>query len=197
MNDIDSIQKSVAILENANVQYALLHCTSVYPTPYDKVRLGAMLELQKEFPGAVVGLSDHTLNNYCCYGAVALGASIIERHYTSDNSWAGPDIEISMNPCELKKMIEGSKAIHKALGGTKEILVEEQVTIDFAYATVVAIKDIDSGDILTKENIWVKRPGTGEIKAEWFEKMLGEKIGVTVKSGEHLRKRDIIGDVLT
>ena len=193
MNDIESVRKSVVILEKAGVQYALLHCTSIYPTPYDKVRLGAMVELQQTFQNAVIGLSDHTLNNYCCLGAVSLGASIIERHYTSDKSWPGPDIEISMDPSNLKDMIEGSRAIHAALGGAKEILPEEQVTIDFAYATVVAIKDIMSGETLTKDNLWVKRPGTGEIKAEGFEKLLGRKTTVELKSGEHLKFSDILG----
>jgi len=195
MNDIVSVRKSVAILEDFGVPYALLHCTSIYPTPYDKVRLGAMVELQQVFPNAVVGLSDHTLNNYCCLGAVSLGASILERHYTSDKSWPGPDIEISMDPADLRDMVEGSRAIHSALGGTKEILEEEQVTIDFAYATVVAIEDIRCGDILTKENIWVKRPGTGEIKAEFFDGLLGKESLANIVSGQHLKYADVTGDV--
>jgi len=193
MNDLESVGRSVAILEDADVPYSLLHCTSIYPTPYDKVRLGAMVELQDEFPKAVVGLSDHTLDNYCCLGAVPLGASILERHYTSDKNWPGPDIEISMDPQDLKSLINGSRAIHSALGGSKDILDEEQITIDFAYATVVAIKDIESGEILTEDNIWVKRPGTGEIKAEHFEQLLGEEVSSSLKSGQHLGWNNIVG----
>ena len=175
MNSIESIAKSVAILRRRRVPYALLHCTSMYPTPYDKVRLGALAELAAAFPDAVLGLSDHSLMNYPCLGAVALGASILERHFTSDKSWPGPDIAVSMDPGELKQLVEGSRAIYQALGGRKEILAEEQPTIDFAYACVVATRDIAAGDALSPGNIWVKRPGTGEIKAEHYERLLGRR----------------------
>ena len=186
MNDIPVISESVSIFEQVGVQYALLHCTSIYPTPYDKVRLGALEELQTEFPNAVIGLSDHTIDNYCCLGAVALGSSILEKHFTSDKTWDGPDIPMSMNPMDLKDLIKGSRAIHVALGGNKSILPEEQSTIDFAYATIVAIKDIKKGETLTEDNLWVKRPGTGEIKAAEYDKLLGRIAARNIKNGEHL-----------
>ncbi|MEK4023909.1 N-acetylneuraminate synthase family protein [Sporosarcina sp. FSL W7-1283] len=175
MNNIESIKPAVEILERANVQYALLHCTSMYPTPYNKVNLGAIEDLKRNFPNAVLGLSDHSLHNYTCYGAIPLGASIVEKHFTSNKSWDGPDIPISIDPQELKELIEGTEAIWKALGGTKEILPEEQVTIDFAYSTVVSIAPIKKGDKFTMDNIWVKRPGTGEIKAADFKNLLGKE----------------------
>ncbi|NBX58424.1 MAG: polyhydroxyalkanoate biosynthesis repressor PhaR, partial [Gammaproteobacteria bacterium] len=174
MNDIASIAPAVEIFRKHKVPYALLHCTSMYPTPYEKVRLGAMSELRAAFPDAVVGLSDHTLTNYTCLAAVALGASILERHFTSDKSWPGPDINISMDPNELADLVTGSQAIHRALGGTKAILAEEQPTIDFAYASVVSIRPIAKGEVLSMQNIWVKRPGTGEILAVDFERLLGK-----------------------
>jgi sialic acid synthase SpsE len=174
MNNIESIKKSVEILEKYNIQYALLHCVSMYPTPYEKVMLGAIKNLSEEFPNAVLGLSDHSLGNYTCFGAVALGASILEKHFTSDKSWPGPDVPISIDPQELKDLIVGTEAIWKARGGRKEILAEEQVTIDFAYACVVSTKTIKKGEKFTKENIWVKRPGTGEIKAVDYEKVIGK-----------------------
>ncbi|MGA1658332.1 MAG: N-acetylneuraminate synthase family protein, partial [Ilumatobacteraceae bacterium] len=120
MNDVASVRPAVEIFRRHKVPFALLHCTSMYPTPYDKVRLGAISQLQNEFPDAVIGLSDHTLTNYTSLAAVALGASILERHFTSDKTWPGPDINISMNPAELADLIAGSRAIHSALGGTKE-----------------------------------------------------------------------------
>lgn len=187
MNDLDSINKSVSIIRKYNVPFALLHCTSIYPTPYNKVRLGALRQLQEEFSDSVIGLSDHTVTNYTCLGAVTLGARILERHFTSDKTWNGPDIEISMNPSELHQLIEGSKAIFEALGGEKFILDEEQPTIDFAYACVVATSDIEEGDLLTKENIWVKRPGTGEIKARDYEKILDRKVKRSIKKNEQIR----------
>lgn len=92
MNGIDSIAKSVAIFEQAGVPYALMHTTNLYPTPPNLVRLGAMVQMAEAFPGSVVGLSDHTTDNLACFGAVALGASILERHFTDSMSREGPDI---------------------------------------------------------------------------------------------------------
>lgn len=174
MNDLTSITPAVEILREAGVPFALLHCTSIYPTPYEKVRLGALAVLAEHFPDAVIGLSDHSIGNYTCFAAVALGASILEKHFTSDKTWPGPDVPISIDPHELQDLIDGSRAIHRALGGTKDILPDEQPTIDFAYACVVSIRDIAQGEQLTRENIWVKRPGTGEIRAAHFESLLGK-----------------------
>jgi N-acetylneuraminate synthase len=173
MNDLDSIRPSVEILRAAGVAFALLHCTSIYPTPYNKVRLGGITDLKTAFPDAAVGLSDHTPGNYTCLAAVALGARILERHFTSDKSWPGPDVPISMDPSELRDLIIGSRAVFEALGGGKTILGEEQPTIDFAYACVVTTREISKGEKLSSENTWVKRPGTGEIKARDYERVLG------------------------
>jgi len=175
MNDLDSIRPAVEILRAAGVAYALTHCTSMYPTPYDKVRLGAITELRDVFPDAVVGLSDHSIGNYTCFAAVALGARILEKHFTSDKSWPGPDVPISMDPAELADLVRGSRAVFEASGGQKTILAEEQPTIDFAYACVVTIRAVKQGDVFSRENVWVKRPGTGEIKARDFEKVLGRR----------------------
>lgn len=187
MNDIQSISKSVEILRKHNTPFVLLHCTSMYPTPYEKVRLGAIKQLQEAFPDAVLGLSDHTETIYTCLGAVALGASVLERHFTSDKSWPGPDVPISMDPSELKGLVEGSKAIHLALGGTKEILTEEQSTIDFAYACVVSTTEINAGEEFNMENIWVKRPGTGEILAKDFESLIGKKAKTNIPKDVQLK----------
>tara|TARA_B100000287_G_scaffold414833_1_gene447800 strand:+ start:286 stop:1326 length:1041 start_codon:yes stop_codon:yes gene_type:complete len=191
MNDINSIRKSVEIFEKHKTPYALLHCTSLYPTPYDKVRLGGLEELKTNFPNAILGLSDHTLSIYPCLGAVALGARILERHFTSDKSWPGPDIEISMDPKELQELIIGSNQIFQALGGTKEILKEEKPTIDFAYATVVTIDNIRKGEKFTEQNIWVKRPGTGEILAEKYNELLGKTSTSDLSNDVHLKWNDV------
>jgi len=191
MNDINQIKKTVEILEKYNVSYALLHTTNLYPTPAHLVRLGAMQELQNEFPNAIIGLSDHTTSNLACFGAIALGASIVERHFTDTMSRPGPDIINSMDPLALKELIIGSEEIAKMRGGNKGALKEEQVTIDFAFATVVAIKPIKKGDILTKENIWVKRPGTGEILADDYKSLLGKTAKKDIKNDQHLSWDDI------
>lgn len=173
MNDVASIAPAVRILREAQVPFGVMHCTSMYPTPYDRVRLGALTELAAAFPDAVIGLSDHSIGDYTCIAAVALGASIVEKHFVSDRTWPGPDVPISLDPQELGHLVRGSRAVHDALGGHKEILREEQPTIDFAYACVVSLRDIAPGEQLSPENTWVKRPGTGEIKAKDFESVLG------------------------
>lgn len=187
MNDLESIAPAVAILRLAGVPYALLHCTSMYPTPYERVRLGALREMAERFPDAVLGLSDHSLGSYTCFAAVALGASILEKHFTSDTSWPGPDIPISLDPAGLRDLVVGARAVHSALGGSKTILSEEQPTIDFAYASVVTLRPIRRGEPLSMENIWVKRPGTGEIRAASFEELIGRPAAADLPSDAQLR----------
>jgi N-acetylneuraminate synthase len=191
MNDVPSIQPAVDILRASGVAFSLLHCTSMYPTPYDRVRLGALENLQTAFPDAILGLSDHSIGNYTCFAAIPLGARILEKHFTSDKSWPGPDISISLDPAELADLITGARAIFEALGGTKEILPEEQATIDFAYACVVALRDIEKGEELSMQNIWVKRPGTGEIKAVDFDGLLGRRTTNTISRNAQLRWADV------
>ena len=191
MNDISSVKKTVEILERHNIDYALLHTTNLYPTPSTLVRLGGMEALQKEFPNTVIGLSDHTTSNLACFAATALGASILERHFTDKKERPGPDIINSMDPIELKELIIGSEEISKMRGGEKEPAQEEQVTIDFAFATVVAIKPIKKGEKLIKDNIWVKRPGTGEIKAEYYNDIIGKTVTEDIKPDQHLKWSDI------
>jgi len=190
MNTIDSVRKTVEIMEKHNVPYALLHTTNLYPTPSHLVRLGGMEALMEAFPNAVVGLSDHTTSNLACFAATALGASILERHFTDRMDRPGPDIINSMDPIALKELLIGSEEIWKMIGGKKEPAAEEQVTIDFAFATVVSTKPIKKGERLTKENIWVKRPGTGEIHAKHYEEILGKRALNDIEEDEHLKWSD-------
>ncbi len=194
MNDIDSISLAVRIFEKYKVSYALLHCTSMYPTPYEKVRLNALLELKSNFPNVVIGLSDHSIGNYTSFAAIPLGACIIEKHFTSDKTWSGPDIPISINPYELKDLIKGVEAIYKAMNEKKEILKEEKPTIDFAYSCVVSIKNIKKSEMFTKNNIWVKRPGTGEIKAKYFYNVIGKKAAVSIQKNKQIEWKMIVND---
>lgn len=186
MNNIESIRKTVDIVESYNVPYVLMHTTNLYPTPFNLVRLGAMEELKKEFPSAIIGLSDHTINNNACLAATALGACVLERHYTDKKERIGPDIVCSADEKELKELIKGSNEIFQMRGGTKEELKEEQVTRDFAYATVVTIKDIKKGEKFTNENIWVKRPGKFGILAEYYDEIIGKEAVIDIKSDTHI-----------
>jgi N-acetylneuraminate synthase len=192
MNTIESIRKAVAIFDNHKVPVALLHTTNLYPTPKHLVRLGAMTQMHEAFPDKVFGLSDHTLNNNACLGAVALGASILERHFTDHMQRTGPDIVCSMDERTTNDLIVNSNEIWQMRGGIKEPAQEEQVTIDFAFATVCAIANIKRGEPLTKENIWVKRPGTGKILAEHFEGLIGKIAIRNIENDEQLDFKDFL-----
>ena len=191
MNSIKTVKPSVDIIRKFKVPFALLHTTNLYPTPYHLVRLGALLDLKKNFSDAIIGLSDHTDNNYACFGAIALGASIIENHFTDSHKRKGPDISSSIDIEECKDLIRGTEILFKERGGKKNIIKEEKVTSNFAFATVVTIKDIKKGEKLDLNNIWVKRPGTGQIKASEFHKILGKKLNKDIKIDTHLKFKDI------
>ena len=186
MNTIESVRKAVAIFDKHNIPVALLHTTNLYPTPIHLVRFGAMTQLYEAFPDKVFGLSDHTLNNNACLGAVALGASILERHFTDNMQRTGPDIVCSMDEKACSELIVSSNEIWQMRGGTKVPAQEERVTIDFAFATVCSIAAIHKGETLTKANIWVKRPGTGKIAAEHFNHLIGKKATRNIANDEQL-----------
>jgi len=191
MNTIASVAKAVDIFEAARVPYVLMHTTNLYPTPPHLVRLGAMVELANAFPGAVVGLSDHTTDNLACFGAVALGASVLERHFTDRMDRQGPDIVCSMDPQACSELIKGSRIIATERGGAKGPVAEEQPTINFAFATVVTIAPVRAGQTYTKDNIWVKRPGTGELLAERYEDILGKIAARDLAADTHLASSDV------
>ncbi len=191
MNNIKSIQKSVKIIRKFKIPYALLHCTNIYPTPPHLVRLEAMLELQRKFKDAIIGLSDHTETIYTSLGAISLGASIVEKHFTNNKNSSGPDMKASLDPSELKELILGSKTIYSAMKGEKKALKEEKKTIAFAFASVASTKNIKKGEILTSENIFPIRPGTGYYKVKDFQKLIGKKAKKEIKINTQLKKGDI------
>ena len=192
MNDIPAIRKAVDILEEAKVPYALMHTTNLYPTDPKLVRLGAMQEMMQAFPGVPVGLSDHTTTNTACIAAMALGAAAVERHFIDVMDRPGPDVVCSMDEQACAELIRAAKDVPKMLGGRKEAAAEEQVTIDFAFATVVSIRPIRAGEAFTRENLWVKRPGKGGIPAEEYEGILGKKAVKDIENDTQLTM-DMIG----
>ena len=190
MNTIESIKPAVEICDKHKVPVAVMHTTNLYPTPPHLVRYGGLETLRAHFPDKVIGLSDHTLNNNACLGAVALGASILERHFTDHMDRIGPDIICSMDEQACIALIEGSREIALMRGGVKAPAAEEQVTMDFAFATVCTIKPIKKGEQLSRENIWVKRPGTGSIPASDFKSLLGKKAIKDLAMDHHLDQSD-------
>ncbi len=193
MNTIKSIGKAVQILEEKNIPYALLHCTNIYPTPPHLIRLNAIGQIMEAFPNAVVGLSDHSVTNYPCIAAVALGASILERHFTDSMDRIGPDIICSMDPASCAELIKASRIVYSAKSGDKGPVKEEEPTIRFAFASVVTIRPVKKDELFAYDNIWVKRPGTGEILAVDFEKVLGKKAKCDIENDTQL-KWEMIND---
>lgn len=191
MNDIASLQPTVRILRDHRVPFALLHCTNIYPTPPELVRLNAIEELRREFPDAVLGLSDHSLTNYPCIASVALGASILERHFTDSYTRPGPDISCSMDGPALAQLVSASRTVHAALGGRKGAVKEEEATIAFAFASVAVTKPVKRGDHLTEDNIFPMRPAGGDFGVSDYETLLGRVATRDLKPGVQLRRGDV------
>lgn len=191
MHKLDVVQKAVAIFEKKSIPVAILHTTNLYPTPEHLVRLGALSDINKIFPNMPFGLSDHTLSNLACIGAIALGASIVERHFTDTLDRIGPDISCSMDIKQCKELIKLSKRMHLMRGGSKTQIPEEQITRDFAFASIVAIKDIEPGALLNERNIWVKRPGKNGIPADKYYDLLGKVVMTKIKKDTQIKYEDL------
>jgi N-acetylneuraminate synthase len=191
MNDLESVRRSLAVIQEAGAPVMLMHCTSLYPTPYDKVRLGAIPQMIDAF-GLPVGLSDHSLGIWACLGAVALGACLLEKHFTISRDWPGPDTGLSIEPDELAQLVAGSRAVWQASGGGKGILADEQPVIDFAYASVVTIAPVKAGESFSHANTWVKRPGTGPILAPELERVLGKKAARDLAVDQQIAPEDVV-----
>jgi N-acetylneuraminate synthase len=188
MNNINSIKKAVNILKKKKVQYAILHTTNLYPTKHSEVRLNALTQLKKIFPNTVIGLSDHTGDNYTSFAAVALGASIIEKHFIDKSSRKGPDISASVNTEQMSDLLRGVKLIHKAMPGGIKPILKEKKTAKFAFASVVSNVDLKKNQILDKNNIWVRRPGNGDFKAFQYYSLLGRKLKKNIKKNTQIKK---------
>lgn len=172
MADLGEIKNALDVLISSGTEkddITVLHCNTEYPTPYEDVNLNAMATIKKAF-GVKVGYSDHTLGIEVPIAAVALGAEVIEKHFTLDKNMKGPDHKASLEPSELKAMVNGIRKIEKALGdGIKKPSKSEQKNINVVRKSIVAIKPIKKGEIFSEENIGVKRPGTGISPMKWYE----------------------------
>lgn len=190
MQTVESISKSVAILEQSGVDYALLECTNLYPSPPEIVSLRGISELRHAFPKAIIGFSDHSVGPEMALASVALGASILERHFTDTRYRKGPDISCSMDPSELRFLIERSHEIWIAAHNPKKRSTAEEPVYRFARASVVADRDLPQGQIITEYDIWARRPGSGEIAGYEFDLVLGRQLKHAVKRNTQLKWSD-------
>ncbi|MBO6814842.1 MAG: N-acetylneuraminate synthase family protein [Rhizobiaceae bacterium] len=176
MQSIESIARSVNILRESGVPFALLECTNLYPSPPEIVSLKGVSELKEAFPDAIVGFSDHSIGPTMALASVALGACILERHYTDNRYRSGPDISCSMDPAELRFLVDRSREIHTALNNPKQRTEAEEPVYRFARASIVADRDLKEGHVIGEADIWARRPGTGAIAGYEFEKVVGRKL---------------------
>lgn len=191
MQNIKTIKKSVEIIEAYKIPYCLLECTNIYPSPPEYVSLQGVLELKKTFKNAVIGFSDHSIGPYMSLASIPLGSSLIERHFTDNHYRKGPDISCSMDPIELKTIIQKSHDIWLASNNLKKRTDPEEEVYKFARSSIVIDKNLKKGDILSKKNLWARRPGNGEISVSEYSKLLGKKINKNKKKGEFLNWDDL------
>ena len=190
MCEPDEILAAINVLEkNGSGEITLLHCNTEYPTPLKDVNLYAMRTMKKMF-GKKVGYSDHTKGIEVPVAAVALGACVIEKHFTLDKNMPGPDHKASLEPDELGRMVKNIRNIESALGdGVKRVSESERKNIAIARKSIVARRNIQEGEILTEENLAVKRPGTGINPMQWME-VLGTRAVRDFKEDELIEIRE-------
>lgn len=191
MQTIASIQRSVSVLAGAGTPFALLECTNLYPSPPDCVCLQGISELKAAFPSAIVGFSDHSIGPYMALAAAALGACILERHFTDSRYRVGPDISCSMDPAELRLIVDRSKEIHAALQSPKHRSAQEEAVYRFARGSVVADRDLVRGTVLSEHDVWARRPGTGEIPSSELDALIGCRVTRDIARNTQLRWSDV------
>lgn len=189
MSTIEEIRKAVDVIEEAgNRKLCILHCVSVYPAASEIINLRNMTMLQKEFPDYVIGYSDHTIGSEVAAASVALGAGLIEKHFTLDNKKMGMDNNMATEPAEMKALVDACKSVFAALGSEERKLLpgEEEQRLKMRRSLVSA-RDIACGEILTEGDIIAKRPGDG-IPPEYIGELIGKKVNTDIPKGYLFRK---------
>lgn len=161
MCNMEEIKGTYDALVEAGAEFAFTNCLSEYPPKYEDVNLGVIGRMREEFPEAVIGHSDHTPDLYTCYAAVALGASIIEKHVILSKQTPGPDQTVSIDFQDLYRLVDGIRKIELASGAEKVVHKNEEGIREWAFRSIVSLRPIKAGEVITQDMIWSKRPGTG------------------------------------
>jgi sialic acid synthase SpsE len=188
MSTIDEVAETVGVLREIGTPFVLTHCVSAYPTPYDRVNLG-MIQRYMDLFSVPVGLSDHSRGIYTGIGAAALGACLVEKHFTLDRMQKGPDHPVSLEPDELGELVKGVAAVFSARGAERKIFPEEEQIVAWARETVVSEVPISKGTTITKDMVWVKRPSpkNGAIPAKDLAKVIGRTAARDIPKDVQLR----------
>ena len=192
MGSLEEIREAVKTLKKTgNKNLAILHCVSIYPTPHKLANLNNIRGLIDEFPNIPIGFSDHTIGPEAAAAAIALGASIIEKHFTLDKSKIGMDNQMSSEPNEIKQMITYSKNVYLSLGKTKRIVSKEELKQRLIMRrSLIAKKNLKKKQKIKKEDLILKRPGTG-IPVNNLKKIIGKKINKNLKAETIIKYKDI------
>ncbi|WP_371504476.1 N-acetylneuraminate synthase family protein [Nitrosopumilus adriaticus] len=190
MSEMNEIKSAVSFFKSKKNPLAILQTTSIYPSNYSDINLGVIEKYSKLFK-IPVGISDHSLGIYTALGAVAKGASIVEKHITLDKKMPGPDQKLSLEPKELADLVKGCLAVKLALGSNKKILREEKPVLKFARESVVTISNIKRNEIFSEKNISTKRPATGQIPAKNYFSIIGKKAKHDILKNQQLSRSDI------
>jgi sialic acid synthase SpsE len=178
---IEEIEETVNLVKKIGTPFALTHCVSAYPCPYDRVNLDNIPRYKSTF-SVPVGLSDHSIGIYTSLGSIALGSCIIEKHFTLDKLQAGPDHAVSLEPYELGELVKGCRAVFLARGSERKIFPEEEPIIAWARESVVSLVDIEIGDTINEKMVWVKRPSPrdGGVPAKDLAKVIGMRAKIKI-----------------
>ena len=191
MNSINSISKTVRVLNAEKIPHVLLHCVNLYPVNYNLIRLNRILLFKKKFPKSIIGYSDHSIGNAIPTAAMGLGAKLIEKHFVISKKRKGPDVICSMDENELKDLLLVSNQIHASLDSQKDIINEEDITRKFAFHSVVSNSNIFKGQRFTKKNLTTKRPGTGDFPASKIYSLFGKISKRNIKKNRIISKYDV------
>jgi len=168
------LDRTYDALKETGVPLAFTNCLSEYPPVYEDVNLGVIKKMQRRYPDAVIGHSDHTPDLYTCYAAVAMGVHIIEKHVILSKLTKGPDQSVSIDFRELHELVDGVNKIYRAMGDEKKVNPNEEIIRSWAFRSIVSIQEIKAGEVITQSKIWSKRPGTG-IPSYKMEEIIGKK----------------------
>jgi N-acetylneuraminate synthase len=174
MSVLEEVDETVDALKTITDQFALMNCTSEYPPKYEDLNLGVIKTLMDRYE-VPIGHSDHSPDIYSCFGAVSMGAKLIEKHLILDKKQPGPDQSVSIEPYELYQLVDGIRKIEAAMGSEKKVNKLEQPIRKWARRSIVTLEDIPAGTTLTEDLIWTKRPGTG-VEAKHLEEFIGKKV---------------------
>ncbi len=193
MAEMIEVEETVRMLKGTKTPFMLTHCTSAYPCPHHLVNLDLIPQYEKMFQ-VPIGLSDHSEGIYTSLGAVALGAVLIEKHFTFDRSQQGPDHASSIEPFDLGELVKGCKAVFDAKGSVKRVHEEEREILKWARESVVTEKIIEAGEVITEDMVWVKRPASksGCVPAKDFHKIIGKKTVHRLDVGQQIRWKDLL-----